>query len=95
MIVVSLDRGRLRLPRMDGQSVFMHVHLHAHPPQFGGDASRLALAGESAGGCLAVAELEQRGPLAPLVVSLTRRLTERYLAMETRGLKERCERTTG
>lgn len=47
------------------------------------------------GGCLAVAELEQRGPLAPLVVALTRKLTDRYLGMETRGLKERCERTIG
>ena len=46
------------------------------------------------GGCRVVAELEQRGPLAPLVVALTGRLTRRYLEMEGRGIKERCERTT-
>lgn len=46
-----------------------------------------------AAGCLAVAELEQRGALAPLIGALTGKITRRYLQMESHGLKERCERT--
>lgn len=42
------------------------------------------------GGCRVVAELEQRGPLAPVVAALTRRLTQRYLRMELAGLSHRC-----
>lgn len=43
------------------------------------------------GGCRAVAELEHRGPLAPVVAALTRRLTAHYLEMELAGLRDRCE----
>jgi hypothetical protein len=35
--------------------------------------------------------IEQRGVLAPVAGLFTGRLTERYLAMEARGLKARCE----
>lgn len=38
------------------------------------------------------ASLDQQGPLGPLVGLLTRRLTNRYLRTEVRGLKARCER---
>lgn len=37
------------------------------------------------------AVLEQRGVVSPLVGLLTRRLTERYLDLEVRGLKAWCE----
>ncbi len=37
------------------------------------------------------ASLEQAGLLGPLVGLLTRRLTDRYLQTEVRGLKARCE----
>ena len=37
------------------------------------------------------AALEQAGPLGPVLGLLTKRLTERYLDMEVRGLKARCE----
>ena len=40
-------------------------------------------------------ELEQAGPLGPLVARLTRRLTERYLRMEVEGLRAHCERRPG
>jgi uncharacterized membrane protein len=43
------------------------------------------------GGCTAVAEIEHSGPLAPLLVLLTRRLTARYLRLECEGLRRRCE----
>jgi uncharacterized protein YndB with AHSA1/START domain len=42
-------------------------------------------------GARATARLEQLGPLGGLVGRLTKGLTERYLAMETAGLKARCE----
>jgi uncharacterized membrane protein len=35
--------------------------------------------------------LEQAGPLGPLVGLMTRRLTQRYLETEVRGLKAHCE----
>jgi hypothetical protein len=35
--------------------------------------------------------IDQRGFLAPLIGLLTARVTERYLEMEARGLKARCE----
>jgi uncharacterized membrane protein len=38
------------------------------------------------------AALEQVGPLGPVLGLLTKGLTERYLDMEVRGLKARCER---
>jgi uncharacterized membrane protein len=37
------------------------------------------------------ASLEQAGPLGPLMGLLTKRLTDRYLQTEVRGLKARCE----
>ena len=37
------------------------------------------------------AALEQAGPLGPVLGLMTKRLTERYLQMEVRGLKARCE----
>jgi uncharacterized protein YndB with AHSA1/START domain len=37
------------------------------------------------------ASLEQTGPLGPLIGLLTKRLTDRYLQTEVRGLKARCE----
>ena len=37
------------------------------------------------------AALEQDGPLGPVVGLLTRRLTRRYLDIEVRGIKQRCE----
>ncbi len=37
------------------------------------------------------ASLEQAGVLGPLLGLLTKRLTERYLDMEVRGLRARCE----
>jgi uncharacterized membrane protein len=39
-----------------------------------------------------VATLEQAGPLGAVVGLLSRRLTERYLQMEVRGIKAHCER---
>lgn len=39
----------------------------------------------------AVAALEQAGPLGRVVGTATKRLTERYLDIEVRGLKARCE----
>ena len=35
--------------------------------------------------------VDQSGPLAPLTGLLTSRLTRRYVEMEARGLKQRCE----
>jgi uncharacterized membrane protein len=46
-----------------------------------GDADRVAV----------TAALEQAGPLGPLLGRLTRRLTNRYLQTELRGLKRHCE----
>ena len=43
-------------------------------------------------GCDAVAEIEHRGPLAPVLGLLTPRLTRRYLRIEAEGLKRHCER---
>jgi hypothetical protein len=37
------------------------------------------------------AALEQAGPIGPVLGLLTKGLTERYLRMEVRGLKARCE----
>lgn len=37
--------------------------------------------------------IDQRGPIGSIVGTLTSRLTERYLAMESAGLKARCEPT--
>jgi hypothetical protein len=37
------------------------------------------------------ASLEQTGVLGPLLGLLTKRITNRYLDMEVRGLKARCE----
>jgi uncharacterized membrane protein len=37
------------------------------------------------------ASLEQAGPLGTLIGLLTKRLTDRYLQTEVRGLKARCE----
>ena len=45
----------------------------------------------TAQGTRATLSLDFSGPLAPLVARLTRGLTERYLALEARGLKERSE----
>jgi uncharacterized membrane protein len=42
----------------------------------------------------AVLTLDQTGWLAPVIGLLTRSLTRRYLDMEARGLKERCEAAT-
>jgi uncharacterized membrane protein len=49
--------------------------------------------GETAGGDMVTvtASLDQAGPLGPVLGLLTKRLTERYLQMEVRGLKDRCE----
>ena len=41
------------------------------------------------------ASLEQAGPLGPVLGILTKGLTERYLQMEVRGLKARCEMRRG
>jgi uncharacterized membrane protein len=46
-----------------------------------GDADRVVV----------TAALEQAGPLGPLLGRLTRRLTNRYLQTELRGLKWHCE----
>jgi hypothetical protein len=46
------------------------------------------------GRTLARQGIDQRGFLAPLVGLLTSRLTDRYLAMEARGLKARSEQST-
>jgi uncharacterized protein YndB with AHSA1/START domain len=43
-------------------------------------------------GTLATLRLTQQGPLGRLVGTLTSGLTNRYLEMETTGLKRRCER---
>jgi len=37
------------------------------------------------------AALEQRGPLGAVLGLLSRRLTRRYLDIEVRGIKQRCE----
>ena len=39
----------------------------------------------------ATASLEQTGPLGWVIGMLTRRLTDRYLDLEVKGLKARCE----
>jgi carbon monoxide dehydrogenase subunit G len=49
----------------------------------------------SAAGTLASLRLVQQGPLGLLFGALTSRLTRRYLEMETSGLKQRCEPSTG
>lgn len=46
-------------------------------------------------GCLVVAELEHLGLAARLTGALTRSLTDRYLQLETAGLKSHCEKITG
>lgn len=43
------------------------------------------------GGSLVRAVVEQHGPLGFVVGTLTARLTRRYLALESAGLKARCE----
>lgn len=43
------------------------------------------------GGCRATSVLEQHGPGGRLIGLLTKGLTNRYLEMETTGLKRRCE----
>jgi uncharacterized membrane protein len=43
------------------------------------------------GGCRVTARLDQLGPMGGLVGRLWRGLTERYLALETAGLKDRAE----
>jgi uncharacterized protein YndB with AHSA1/START domain len=43
------------------------------------------------GGTVVRQTIDQRGPLGVLVGALTRRLTRRYLDLEARGLKARCE----
>jgi uncharacterized membrane protein len=43
------------------------------------------------GRCRVTAALEQGGLLGPLLGLLTKRITERYLDMEVRGLKAHCE----
>ena len=49
----------------------------------------------TAQGTRATLSLDFSGPLAPLVARLTRGLTERYLALEARGLKQRSEGAPG
>jgi hypothetical protein len=44
----------------------------------------------TAGGTRARLAVQFSGVLAPLVARLTRRLNERYLALEAKGLSERC-----
>ena len=46
------------------------------------------------GGSRAILSLQFSGLLGPLVARLTRSLSERYLALEARGLKERSEEST-
>jgi len=41
--------------------------------------------------CTATATLDQTGLLGPVLGLLTKRLTDRYLEAEVRGLKARCE----
>ena len=48
------------------------------------------IAGED-GAVTVTAALEQAGPLGPVIGLVTKGLTERYLQMEVRGLKARCE----
>ena len=43
-------------------------------------------------GCTITATLDQEGLLGGLVGRLTRSLAESYVAMELRGIKQRCER---
>jgi uncharacterized membrane protein len=43
-------------------------------------------------GCLATLSIQFSGLLARLVARLTRQLNERYLDIEAKGLKERCEK---
>lgn len=51
------------------------------------------VAPEASGGLVNVtASLEQGGMLGPLLGLLTKRLTNRYLDIEVRGLKAHCER---
>jgi uncharacterized protein YndB with AHSA1/START domain len=47
------------------------------------------------GGSRATLSLQFSGLLGPLVACLTRGLTERYLCLEARGLRERSEGSTG
>ena len=49
----------------------------------------------TAGGTRARLSVEFSGVLAPLVARLTRRLNERYLALEAKGLSERSTRSLG
>jgi uncharacterized membrane protein len=51
-----------------------------------------AVAPRADGGCTVTATLDQDGILGGLVGRLTRSMTEQYLAMEVRGIKECCER---
>src|SRR5436305_9762292 len=46
---------------------------------------------DAASGSRATLSLDFSGPLGPLCARLTRGLTERYLAMEAKGLKKRAE----
>jgi hypothetical protein len=49
----------------------------------------------TAGGTRAKLSVQFSGVLAPLVARLTRRLNERYLALEAKGLSERSTRSLG
>ena len=52
--------------------------------------SHIVAATDLEGQVTATASLQQAGPLGWVLGHLTRRLTERYLDMEVRGLKARC-----
>jgi uncharacterized membrane protein len=45
----------------------------------------------TADGCVVEDEIEQVGPLAPVVALFYRRLIQSYLQLECQGLKARCE----
>lgn len=63
--------------------------------QAGGPGARVTARHEiepARSGTLAKLSLEQHGALGLLVGALTARVTRRYLELETRGLKARCER---
>lgn len=74
--VVQLDEGQ-GFHSVTG-SPLMHVHAH-HRLEPHGSATRVTLA------------IEMTGPLAGVAAALTRKLNERYLAIEANGLKQRSE----
>lgn len=93
------SRVRVRQPRLPvavwqvtelvpGQS-FTWV---ARGPGLVSTGTHLVTASSTADRVTVTARLEQGGPLGAVVGWLTKRLTDRYLQMEVRGLKERCER---